>query len=121
MFLAVEVRDKNGTSHRHPLIIPLEAADSLSPRRMRQSSYVSDDEFSDQYREELQRLFEDFDGKLISPGGAAGLLGVSRKTIHELGRRGRLRMYRGPDEKVLKGLVDAGPRWVYIPLEDVAA
>lgn len=87
---------------------------------VRQSSYVSEDEYSDQYRDELQKLFDDFDGKLISPGGAAGLLGVSRKTVHELGRRGRLRMFRGPDEKYMRGLINEGPRWVYIPLEDIA-
>lgn len=78
-------------------------------------------EDDDKYREQLQALFEEFDGRLISPGGAAGLLGVSRKTVHELGRRGRLRMFRGPDEKHAKGLIDSGPRWVYIPLEDIAA
>ena len=30
-------------------------------------------------------------------------------------------MFRGPDEKMLKGIVNAGPRWVYIPLDDLAA
>lgn len=81
---------------------------------------MTEDEYSDEYREQLQKLFDEFDGKLISPGGAAGLLGVSRKTIHELGRRKRLRMLRGPDEKIARGLINGGPRWVYIPLEDIA-
>lgn len=81
---------------------------------------MSESEYSDEYRDQLQALFDKFDGRLISPGGAAGLLGVSRKTIHELGRRGRIRMFRGPDAKHLKGMVTAGPRWVYIPLEDLA-
>src|SRR4051794_4174310 len=70
---------------------------------------------------ELHRLFEQFDGRLISPGGAAALLGVSRKTVHTLGKRGRLRVFTGPEEKLAKGMLSAGPRWVYIPLEDVAA
>jgi hypothetical protein len=83
---------------------------------------VKDSEYSDEYRNQLQALFDEFDGRLISPGGAAGLLGVSRKTIHELGRRNRLRMFRGPDSIIGKGILKAneGPRWVYIPLEDVA-
>jgi len=42
---------------------------------------------------ELQELFERFDGRLVSPGGAAALLGISRKTVHTLGKRGRLRVF----------------------------
>jgi hypothetical protein len=70
---------------------------------------------------DLHRLFEEFDGRLVSPGGAASLLGVSRKTVHTLTRRGRLRSFSGPEIKRVGGLVTEGPRWVYIPLEDVAA
>lgn len=83
---------------------------------------AKDSEYSDEYRDQLQALFEEFDGRLISPGGAAGLLGISRKTIHELGRRGRLRMFRGPDLTTKFGplKLEEGPRWVYIPLEDLA-
>jgi hypothetical protein len=62
-----------------------------------------------------------FDGRLISPGGAASLLGVRRGTIDNLEKRGHLRVYRGPESKRLKGLVSEGHRWVYIPLEDVYA
>jgi hypothetical protein len=70
---------------------------------------------------ELHKLFEEFDGLLVSPGGAGALLGVSRKTIDTLGRRGRLRIYRSSiHEKGMKGLVDYGPRWAYIPLIDLA-
>lgn len=65
----------------------------------------------------LRELFERFNGQLVSPGGAANLLGLSRKTIHTLGERGRLRIFHGPDEgRILK----SGPRWSYIPLADVA-
>ncbi len=39
---------------------------------------------------QLQEPFERFDGQLVSPGGAVALLGVSRKTVHTLGKRGRL-------------------------------
>lgn len=69
---------------------------------------------------ELQELFERFDGRLVSPGGAAALLGVSRKTVHTLGKRGRLRVFEGPGIKHARGLISEGPRWVYIPLVDVA-
>jgi hypothetical protein len=71
---------------------------------------------------ELQELFEEFDGRLISPGGAAQLLGVTRATVYTLGRddlpgrERQLRVYRGPRD----GGGD-GWAWVYIPLEDVYA
>jgi hypothetical protein len=70
--------------------------------------------------EDLQRIFEEFNGQLVSPGGAAALLGVSRKTVHTLGKRGRLRVFEGPEIKHARGLISEGPRWVYIPLEDLA-
>lgn len=69
---------------------------------------------------ELQELFERFQGQLVSPGGAAALLGISRKTVHTLCKRGRLHVFEGPEIKHAKGLISEGPRWVYIPLVDVA-
>jgi hypothetical protein len=69
---------------------------------------------------ELQELFQRFQGQLVSPGGAAALLGLSRKTIHTLGKRERIRVFEGPTIRHAKGLVTEGPRWVYIPLEDLA-
>ena len=68
----------------------------------------------------LHALFEEFSGQLVSPGGAAALLGLSRKTIYTLGKRGRLRVFEGPEVRHAKGLIREGPRWVYIPIEDVA-
>lgn len=66
---------------------------------------------------ELHDLFEQFGGHLVSPGGAAALLGVSRKTVYTLGQRGKLRVFHGPEQgRVLK----SGPNWTYIPLVDVA-
>jgi hypothetical protein len=70
---------------------------------------------------DLHALFEEFDGRLISPGGAAALLGLSRKTVDTLCKRGRLRRFEGPEEKGAGGIGSWGPRWVYIPLVDVAA
>jgi hypothetical protein len=64
--------------------------------------------------EKLAELFAEFEGRLISPGGAAHLLGLSRKTVHTLCKRGELRAYRS-DENAERYV----PRWVYIPLVDV--
>lgn len=69
--------------------------------------------------EALQELFAEFRGRLVSPGGAAALLGVKRETIHTLGKRGRLRIFRRHDVKHLKGIINEGPRWAYVPLDDV--
>jgi hypothetical protein len=64
----------------------------------------------------LARLFEEFGGRMVSPGGAAALLGLSRQTIHTLCKRDELRAFRS-DEEASRDL----PKWVYIPLEDVYA
>jgi hypothetical protein len=63
----------------------------------------------------LREIMEAFDAQLLSPGGAAALLGVSRKTVHTLASRGRLRTFVGPTSK------QWGPKWVYIPMADLAA
>jgi hypothetical protein len=64
--------------------------------------------------EKLANLFAEFGGHMVSPGGAAQLLGLSRKTIHTLCARGDLRAYRS-DEYADRDT----PRWVYIPVVDV--
>lgn len=69
----------------------------------------------------LRELFEEFDAQLVSPGGAAALLGLSRKTIHTLGKNGDLRVFRSTDDEKGKLGVNYGPKWVYIPLDDVRA
>lgn len=66
--------------------------------------------------EKLARLFEEFDGRMVSPGGAAALLGLTRQTIHTLCKRQELRAFRS-DELGNR----TTPRWVYIPLEDIYA
>jgi hypothetical protein len=70
--------------------------------------------------EKLAALLDEFQGRMVSPGGAAALLGVSRKTVHELCERGALRVYRSTDEDQW-GPFKFGPKWVYIPTEDVRA
>jgi hypothetical protein len=64
----------------------------------------------------LIALFEKYGGRLVSPGGAAALLGVSRQTIHTLLKRGELRAFRS-DKEAARDL----PKWVYIPLDDIYA
>lgn len=64
----------------------------------------------------LIALFDKYGGRLVSPGGAAALLGLSRQTIHTLLKRGELRAFRSDEE----GHRDMS-KWVYIPLDDVAA
>jgi len=66
----------------------------------------------------LARLFEEYGGRLVSPGGAAALLGLRRQTIHTLLLRGELRAFRSDD--TAEQTRDT-PRWVYIPLDDIYA
>lgn len=66
----------------------------------------------------LRKLFEEFDGRLISPGGAAALLGVSRSTISTLISRERIRAFRSSKDGGGRFFKE-GPKWVYIPLEDL--
>src|SRR5439155_20901120 len=46
----------------------------------------------------LARLFDEFGGRMVSPGGAAALLGLSRQTMHTLCKRDGLRACRSDDE-----------------------
>ena len=64
----------------------------------------------------LARLLDEYGGRMLSPGGAAALLGVKRQTIHTLCLRGELRAFRS-DEEASPDL----PKWVYIPLDDIYA
>lgn len=69
----------------------------------------------------LEWLFDHFDGRLISPGGVAAMLGVSRQRVHELIEEGQLRSYRSEDVEQRYGpfVKTGGTRWAYVPLEDV--
>jgi hypothetical protein len=64
--------------------------------------------------EKLAALFAEFEGRVVSPGGAAMLLGLSRKTVYTLCKRGELRAFRS-DENANRHQ----PKWVYIPILDV--
>jgi hypothetical protein len=67
----------------------------------------------------LRELFEKFNGQMVSPGGAAALLGLSRKTIHTIGEQGKIRVYRSAEDVKGRLGVVHGPRWVYIPVVDL--
>lgn len=66
----------------------------------------------------LIALFEKYGGRLVSPGGAAALLGLKRQTIHTLCKRGELRAFRSDEHADNTRYV---PKWVYIPLDDIYA
>jgi hypothetical protein len=66
---------------------------------------------------ELHALFERFNAQVVSPGGAAALLGLSRKTIYTLGQRKRIRVYHSSKKDRLS---ETGARWTYIPIIDLA-
>ena len=66
----------------------------------------------------LIALFEKYGGRLVSPGGAAALLGLTRQTIHTLCKRGELRAFRSDEHAENTRHV---PKWVYIPLDDIYA
>jgi hypothetical protein len=65
----------------------------------------------------LHQLFERFNAQLVSPGGAAALLGLSRKTIYTLGQRGRIRVFHS---SVKDRWSETGAKWTYIPIIDLA-
>lgn len=64
--------------------------------------------------EKLAALFEQFGDRLVSPGGAAALLGLARQTIYTLCARGDLRAFRSDEG-------GATSKWVFIPTDDVYA
>ncbi len=63
---------------------------------------------------ELHELFERFSAQLVSPGGAAALLGLSRKTIYTLGQRKRIRVFHSAEKDRW------GVKWTFIPVVDLA-
>jgi hypothetical protein len=67
---------------------------------------------------ELRELFERYNGQLVSPGGAAALLGLSRKTIYTLGQRGVINVFHASETNRWS---ETGRSWAFIPLEDLEA
>ena len=86
--------------------------------------------------EEFQKVSEKFKGRLLSPGGAASLAGISRARIHQLEKEGKIRAYRLKDKEItdkeFERDLDCVPFWyrplikkpkpgsfVYIPIVDL--
>ena len=77
--------------------------------------------------EEFDEIFDKFKGQMSSPGGAAGMLGVSRSYIHQLEKEGKIRVYRiwtedvSWDELPLKWRLFTKVKdvYIYIPDEDI--
>ena len=77
--------------------------------------------------EEFEKVAEYFKGQLVSPGGAANMLHVSRAMIHQLERDGKVRAYRVvvADEFwdrldfYLRLMVKRKSAYIYIPVEDI--
>lgn len=69
----------------------------------------------------MEWLWARYDGRLISPGGAAAMLGVSRQRVHQLIEAGELRCYRSDEVEHRFGpfRMSGGTRWAYVPLADV--
>ena len=76
---------------------------------------------------EFEKLSEYFKGQLVSPGGAAAHLGVSRAMIHQLERDGKIRAYRfivtDEDWKKysfhMKLLLNRKSLTIWVPVEDL--
>ena len=51
-------------------------------------------------REEYNEIAEKCKGYLLSPGGAAGRVGISRARVHQLEAEGKIRVYRMKAEEV---------------------
>ncbi len=77
--------------------------------------------------EDYEKVIEEFDGQLISPGGAAQKLGVSRSYIHQLEQQGKIRCYRIWDEHIhwesyplwMRVFAPKKEIYVFIPIIDI--
>jgi hypothetical protein len=78
-------------------------------------------------QEEFEKVLEEFNYDMISPGGAADKLHVSRSYIHQLEREGKIRVYRVWDEDLgwddlplwVKVITPRKGMYIMIPTEDV--
>jgi hypothetical protein len=78
-------------------------------------------------QEEFNKVLEEFNYKMVSPGGAADKLHVSRSYIHQLEREGKIRVFRVWDEDLdwddlplwVKIITPRKGMYIMIPEEDV--
>jgi hypothetical protein len=77
--------------------------------------------------EAFNEILDKFNGQMVSPGGAAQILGVSRAYIHQLEKDKKIRVYRISDDKVNWDVLPVWARllmpkrsdYIYIPCEDI--
>lgn len=75
----------------------------------------------------FDKIFDQFKGKMISPGGAADRLGTSRAYVHQLEKEGKIRAYRIRHDDIewndlplwAKVMVAKKDVYIYIPDEDI--
>lgn len=78
-------------------------------------------------QKEFDKVLEEFNYQMVSPGGAADKLHVSRSYIHQLEREGKLRVYRVWDEDLawddlplwVKVITPRRDMYIMIPTEDI--
>ena len=78
--------------------------------------------------QEFRDIADYFEGQVVSPGGAAGMLGVSRAMINHLEKEGKIRVYRFivKDDEALEEepfyvrvLFGIKGQYAWIPVEDI--
>lgn len=102
-----------------------EFIDSLEERRIKKEGGKGTIWLKDM--EEFRKVADYFEGGVLSPGGAAGMLGVSRAMIHQLERDGKIRAYRViADEKFwehepsyVRLLASKKGQYIWIPIDDL--
>lgn len=75
----------------------------------------------------FKKIINEFNGQMVSPGGAAGMLHVSRAYIHQIEKEGRIRVYRVWDEDLewkelplwVRVLTPKRSQYIMIPIEDI--
>ena len=78
-------------------------------------------------QEEFNKVLEEFNYKMVSPGRAADKLHVSRSYIHQLEKEGKIRVYRVWDEDLdwddlpiwVRVLTPRRGMYIMIPEEDI--
>ena len=81
-----------------PTLSPISRQNSAVARRACDNRLTMPEANRSEGDPKLIRLFDEYRGRVVSPGGAAALLGLSRQTIHTLCKRGELRAFRSDED-----------------------
>ena len=109
-------------------------------KKLRKLSYLADRQEEKEHKanfgprtvvcrnqEEFNKVLEEFNYQMVSPGGAADSLHVSRSYIHQLEREGKIRVFRVWDEDLdwddlplwVKIITPRKGMYIMIPVEDI--